>query len=256
MLQIETLSLFPEMFEAVMATSILGRAQEMGALKYVGHDLRKWTHDRHRTVDDEIYGGGPGQLLKPEPVFEALDELLARASGAGADSNIANTTSTPPSATVLIFAPQGEPFSQQLAQELSEEQRLLMICGRYEGFDERVYSCADRIISLGDFILTGGELAAMVVSDAVCRLLPGVLGDELSNVDESFSESLLEYPQYTRPASYRGLEVPEILLSGNHAAIAKWRRKMSIIKTAKMRPDLLAASGLDKAEISQALNDE
>ncbi|MDR1358900.1 MAG: tRNA (guanosine(37)-N1)-methyltransferase TrmD [Coriobacteriales bacterium] len=236
-MRIETLSIFPEMFETVMATSILGRAREKGLVEYRGHDLRSWTHDAHRTVDDGIYGPGPGQLLKPEPVFEALDELLA---------------SEP--ATVLIFAPQGERFTQAMARELSEHQRLLMVCGRYEGFDERVYTRADRCVSLGDFILTGGELAAMVVSDAVCRLLPGVLGDEQSSVDESFSQGLLEYPQYTRPASYRGLEVPEVLLSGNHAAIATWRRKMSIIKTAELRPDLLAASGLAEAEIQQALN--
>ncbi|MCL2529768.1 MAG: tRNA (guanosine(37)-N1)-methyltransferase TrmD [Coriobacteriia bacterium] len=222
-MRIETLSVFPEMFETVMATSILGRARDKGALEYVGHDLRTWTHDNHRTVDDEIYGGGPGQLMKPEPVFEALDELLA----------------TEP-AKVIIFTPQGKTFDQAMAQELALEQRLIMICGRYEGFDERVYTLADACISLGDYILTGGELAAMVVSDAICRLLPGVLGDEQSNADESFSEGLLEYPQYTRPASYRGMEVPEVLLSGNHAAIAKWRREMSIIKTTELRPDLLS----------------
>lgn len=238
-LKIETLSVFPEMFEEVMATSILGRAREMGALEYQGHDLRAWTHDRHRTTDDEIYGGGPGQLMKPEPVFEALDELLADEP-----------------ATVIIFAPQGEQFNQKVAEELSKEQRLLMICGRYEGFDERIYTLADRQISLGDFILTGGELAAMVVSDAICRLLPGVLGHEQSSVDESFSEGLLEYPQYTRPATYRGLEVPEVLLSGNHAAIAAWRRKMSIIRTAQLRPDLLANSGLKEEEIRNALGEE
>ena len=221
-MRIETLSVFPEMFETVMATSILGRARDKGALEYLGHDLRTWTHDNHRTVDDEIYGGGPGQLMKPEPVFEALDELLA----------------TEP-AKVIIFTPQGKTFDQAMAKELALEQRLIMICGRYEGFDERVYTLADVCISLGDYILTGGELAAMVVSDAICRLLPGVLGDEQSNEDESFSEGLLEYPQYTRPASYRGMEVPEVLLSGNHAAIAKWRREMSIIKTTELRPDLL-----------------
>jgi len=210
------------MFETIMSTSILGRAREKGALEYIGHDLRRWTHDRHRTVDDEIYGGGPGQLMKPEPVFEALDELLAHEP-----------------AKVLIYTPRGERFDQKMALDLSGESRLIMICGRYEGFDERVYTLADCCISLGDYILTGGELAAMVVSDAVCRLLPGVLGDEQSCVDESFSQGLLEYPQYTRPASYRGMEVPEVLLSGNHAAIAEWRHKMSIIKTAELRPDLL-----------------
>ena len=221
-LRIETLSVFPEMFETVMATSIIGRAREKGALEYTGHDLRTWTHDRHRTVDDEIYGGGPGQLMKVEPVFEALDELLANEP-----------------AKVLIFTPQGRRFNQDMAKEFAQERRLLMICGRYEGFDERVYTRADCCVSLGDYILTGGELAAMVVIDAVVRLLPGVLGDEASNLDESFAEGLLEYPQYTRPASYRGMDVPEVLLSGNHAAIAEWRRKMSIIKTAELRPDLL-----------------
>lgn len=238
-MRIETLSIFPEMFEAVMSTSILGRAQSMGAFAYKGYDLRNWTYDNHRTVDDEIYGGGPGQLMKPEPVCEALDELTR-------DTN----------AHVIFFTPHGEPFNQAMATELAAEQHLLMVCGRYEGFDERVYSRADRCISIGDYILTGGELAAMVVSDAIVRLLPGVLGDDKSAEDESFSEGLLEYPQYTRPASYRGMDVPEILLSGNHAAIAKWRRKMSIIKTAELRPDLLATSGLDQAEISQALSDE
>lgn len=238
-MRIETLSIFPEMFEAVMSTSILGRAQEMGALEYRGFDLRNWTHDRHRTVDDEIYGGGPGQLMKVEPVFEALDELTQTND-----------------AQVIFFTPHGEPFNQRMAAELASQEHLLMVCGRYEGFDERVYTRADRCISIGDYILTGGELAAMVVSDAIVRLLPGVLGDEKSAEDESFSEGLLEYPQYTRPASYRGMDVPEVLLSGNHAAIAKWRRKMSIIKTAELRPDLLAQSGLDASELDQALNDE
>ena len=238
-MRIETLSVFPEMFETVMSTSILGRAREKGIVEYAGHDLRAWTHDRHRTVDDEIFGGGPGQLMKPEPVFEALDELLKSAP-----------------AEVIIFTPAGRQFNQAMAQELATKQRLLMICGRYEGFDERVYSLADHLISLGDYILTGGELAAMVVSDAVCRLLPGVLGSEQSNLDDSFCANLLEYPQYTRPASYRGREVPEVLLSGNHAAIAAWRRKMSIIKTAQLRPDLLVASGLSEAEICEALQSE
>lgn len=236
MLRIETLSIFPEMFETVMSTSILGRAREAGALAYQGHDLRDWTHDKHRSVDDEIYGGGPGQLMKPEPLFEALDTLLEAEP-----------------AEVIFFTPHGNRFDQKMAEELAGEQRLLMVCGRYEGIDERVYTRADRCISIGDYILTGGELAAMVVSDAVCRLLPGVLGDDQSAVDESFSSGLLEYPQYTRPASYRGNEVPEVLLSGNHAAIAEWRRKMSIIRTAELRPDLLAQSGLDHEEIERIL---
>ncbi|MDR2492108.1 MAG: tRNA (guanosine(37)-N1)-methyltransferase TrmD [Coriobacteriales bacterium] len=231
-MRIEAVSVFPQMFEGPMGLSILGRAREAGLFEFVAHDLRHWTHDRHRTTDDEPYGGGQGQLMKVEPVFEALDELLA----------------VPPRATVVFFSPHGERFDQPLANELASCERLVLVCGRYEGFDERVYARADRIISLGDYILTGGELAAMCVADAVCRLVPGVLGDELSSVDESFGDGLLEYPQYTRPASYRGLDVPEVLLSGDHARIAAWRREMSIRVTAKRRPDLLAAADLDAAE--------
>lgn len=237
-MRIETLSVFPEMFDTVMNTSILGRAQARGILEFTAHDLRSWTHDRHGTLDDEIYGGGPGQLIKPEPVFEALDDLLAKEP-----------------ARTIFFAPHGQTFTQQLAKELATEERLLMVCGRYEGFDERVYRLATTCLSIGDFILTGGELAAMVVSDAVCRLLPDVLGHEQATVEESFTNGLLEYPQYTRPASYRDMRVPKVLLSGNHAAIAQWRRKMSIIKTAALRPDILAESSLSQEEIQRALND-
>ena len=185
-MRIETLSVFPQMFEGPMDASIIGRARRMGKLEFAAHDLRDWTHDRHRSTDDEPFGGGQGQLMKVEPVFEALDDLLADEP-----------------AQVLFFTPVGETFTQSIAQQLAREQRLVMVCGRYEGFDERVYTRADRCISLGDYVLTGGELAAMVVTDAVCRLLPGVLGDELSNIEESFQGNLLEYPQFTRPASYR-----------------------------------------------------
>ncbi|MCL1891350.1 MAG: tRNA (guanosine(37)-N1)-methyltransferase TrmD [Coriobacteriia bacterium] len=230
-MRIEVLSIFPQMFNDPMGMSIIGRAREAGILDFEAHDLRTWTHDKHRTTDDEPYGGGQGQLMKVEPVFEALDELLQ----------------TEP-ATVIFFAPFGEPFTQQVASELSEQERLVLVCGRYEGLDERVYTQADRIISMGDYIVTGGELPAMMLTDAVCRLLPGALGDELSNVDESFTQGLLEYPQYTRPASYRDLDVPDVLLSGDHAKIAAWRRKMSIIRTAQLRPDLLAAAELSKEE--------
>jgi tRNA (guanine37-N1)-methyltransferase len=231
MIRIETLSVFPQMFEAPMSLSIIGRARKAGILSFAAHDLRDWTHDNHNTTDDEIYGGGAGQLMKVEPVFEALDDLLA----------------TEP-AHVVFFTPTGVPFTQQLAQELTQQSRILMVCGRYEGFDERVYTRADACISLGDYVLTGGELAAMVVTDAVCRLLPGALGDEQSPLDESFSAGLLEYPQYTRPASYRGMEVPEVLLSGNHRLIAEWRRRQSIIRTAQLRPDLLNSSQLTAEE--------
>jgi len=230
-MRIETLSVFPQMFEGPMDASIIGRARRMGKLEFAAHDLRDWTHDRHRSTDDEPFGGGQGQLMKVEPVFEALDDLLADEP-----------------AQVLFFTPVGETFTQSIAQQLAREQRLVMVCGRYEGFDERVYTRADRCISLGDYVLTGGELAAMVVTDAVCRLLPGVLGDELSNIEESFHGNLLEYPQYTRPASYRGLSVPEVLLSGDHAKIAAWRRRQSIIRTARLRPDLLPDAELSEQE--------
>jgi tRNA (guanine37-N1)-methyltransferase len=233
-MRIETLSVFPQMFEPAMSTSIIGRARKAGLLEFVAHDLRDWTHDRHNTTDDTPYGGGQGQLMLAAPVFEALDQVLQ----------------TP--ATVIMFMPTGQTFTQQLASELATHDRIIMVCGRYEGFDERVNSRADLCLSIGDYILTGGELAAMVVTDALTRLLPGALGDELSSIDESFSESLLEYPQYTRPAEYRGLAVPEVLLSGNHALIAAWRRKQSIIKTARLRPDLLKFADLTPEECELA----
>lgn len=229
---VETLSVFPEMFEQVMSTSILGRARRKGILDFRAHDLRDWTHDRHRTTDDEIYGGGAGLLMCCPPIFEAVDDITA--SG--------------PVPHIIFFTPTGEPFNQDMAAELSGYERLLMVCGRYEGFDERVYTLADRCISLGDYVLTGGELAAMVVTDAVCRLLPGALGDENSAVEESFSDGLLEFPQFTRPASYRGMDVPDVLLSGNHAAIAQWRRRAAIEKTALLRPDMLAVAELTDDE--------
>lgn len=229
---VETLSVFPEMFEQVMSTSILGRARRSGILDFHAHDLRDWTHDRHRTTDDEIYGGGAGLLMCCPPIFEAIDEI--RSSG--------------PAPHVIFFTPTGQPFNQDMAVELSGYERLLMVCGRYEGFDERVYTLADRCISLGDYVLTGGELAAMVVTDAVCRLLPGALGDENSAVEESFSDGLLEFPQFTRPAKYRDMDVPEVLLSGNHAAIARWRRRAAIEKTARLRPDMLETAELTDDE--------
>ena len=222
-MRIETLSVFPHMFDGVMGESMMKRAQEKGLLEFAAHDLRDWTHDVHRTTDDAPYGGGPGLLMKPEPIFEALDDLLAEEP-----------------ALVIFTTPTGEPFTQRIAEELSHEQRILFVCGHYEGFDERVYTLADRCLSLGDFVLTGGELPAMVMADAIVRLIPGVLGDDQSSELESFSEEgLLEYPQYTRPASYRGMDVPSILLSGDHGKIAEWRREQSVERTRRLRPDLL-----------------
>lgn len=235
-IRVDVLSVFPEMFEPYMSLSIMGRAAKKGALDFHAHDLRTWTHDRHRSTDDEPYGGGQGLLMTCPPVYEALDELCAQG----------------PRPTVIFFTPTGEPFTQAAAMELSEHERLLMVCGRYEGFDERVYALADRCYSLGDYVLTGGELAAMVVTDAVVRLIPGVLGDEGSAVEESFSEGLLEFPQYTRPASYRGMEVPSILLSGDHGKVEAWRREQSVIRTAQQRPDLIEHACLSPAELALA----
>lgn len=224
------------MFADYMSLSIMGRAARKGALEFHAHDLRNWTHDRHRSTDDEPYGGGQGLLMTCPPVFEALDELAACG----------------PKPTVIFFTPTGEPFNQAAAEELAGHERLLMVCGRYEGFDERVYTLADRCYSLGDYVLTGGELPAMVVTDAVVRLLPGVLGDDASAVDESFAGNLLEYPQYTRPASYRGMDVPEVLLSGDHGKVAAWRRAQSVERTALMRPDLIDGADLSAAEMELA----
>jgi tRNA (guanine37-N1)-methyltransferase len=233
MMRVDALSIFPGIFDTVMSTSMIGRAREAGILTFQAHDLRDWTHDRHRSTDDEPYGGGQGQLMKVAPVFEALDDLLSDRL---------------PEATVIFFSPAGERFTQAVAAELARLERLVLVCGRYEGIDERAYARADRVLSIGDYVLTGGELAAMVVIDAVCRLLPGVLGNEMSNADESFESGLLEYPQYTRPAVYRGMEAPAVLLSGDHAKIAAWRRQESIRRTAALRPDLLAMADLTDAE--------
>ena len=233
---IDVLSVFPQMFDNYMGLSIMKRAQDKDALEFHAHDLREWTHDRHRSTDDEPYGGGQGLLMTCPPVFEAVDEL----------------SSTGPKPTVVFFTPTGTPFTQEHAKELARHERLLMVCGRYEGFDERVYTLADRCYSLGDYVLTGGELAAMVVTDAVVRLLDGVLGDEASAVDESFEGSLLEYPQYTRPASFKGMDVPDILLSGDHGKVDAWRREQQVVRTAQLRPDLIPSARLTDDELALA----
>lgn len=230
---VDVVTIFPDMFDGPMSTSIVGLARQRGHLEFRGHDLREWTHDRHRTTDDTPYGGGPGQVMKPEPLFEALEavQLLEEEPG-----------------LVIFFTPAGVPFTQDLALKLSEHDRLIMVCGRYEGFDERSMAMADLELSIGDYVLTGGELPAMVVIDAVARHIPGVLGDQESAQDESFAEGLLEYPQYTRPALFRGEAVPEVLRSGDHAKIAAWRREQAVRKTARVRPDLLARASLTQRE--------
>ena len=230
---IETLSVFPGVFGSYLGASIMGRAQDKGILEFRAHDLRDWTHDRHRTVDDAPFGGGQGMLMKPAPIFEAMADIKA---------------SDPRPARVIFFTPVGTPFTQDVAERLSHEERLVFVCGRYE----RVYELADESLSLGDYVLTGGELPAMVVTDAVVRLLPGALGDEMSSVDESFSSGLLEYAQYTRPADYEGRAVPEVLLSGDHAKVDAWRRRNAIERTARLRPDLLDAAELTADERAYA----
>ena len=221
-MKIDVLTLFPGMFPGPLDESIIKRACESGRLQLGVHDLRDYTHDRHRTVDDRPFGGGPGMLLKAEPLFEAVEALRGEKT------------------RVILTSPAGRPFRQEIARELAGEKHVLLICGSYEGFDERVrQSLADDEISIGDYVLTNGALPAMVIVDAVTRLLPGVLGDDESSQDESFSGCLLEYPQYTRPAEFRGMNVPEVLLSGDHAAIEKWRREQATVQTRQRRPDLL-----------------
>lgn len=229
-MRIDVLTTFPQMIDGVMGESIMGRAQSKGALSYRSHDLRDWTHDRHRTTDDQPYGGGPGLLMKPEPILEALDDI--------ADDE----------AFVVFTTPAGAPFTQQMAATFSAKEHLVFVCGHYEGMDERAFSRADACCSIGDYVLTGGELPALVMIDAVVRLLPGVLGDDESAVRESFAAGLLEYPQYTRPETYRGMTVPEVLRSGDHARIAAWRHEQALLRTAERRPDLLQARGLNDEE--------
>ncbi len=220
-MKIDVLTLFPEMFRGPLDASIVNRARESGLLNLRVINLRDYTHDRHKTVDDKPFGGGPGMLLKPEPIFEAVQNLAGEKT------------------RVVMLTPAGRKFNQRIARELAQHEHLLLLCGAYEGFDERVRSLAQDELSIGDFVLTNGALPAMVMIDAVTRLLPGVLGTDESSRDESFSQEFLEYPHYTRPAEFRGMKVPEVLLSGNHAQIEKWRREQSRLRTESRRPDLL-----------------
>lgn len=235
-MRFETLSVFPEVFAPYLDASIMGRAQRAGILDFAAYDLRDWTHDRHRTVDDAPFGGGQGMLMKPAPIFEAVEALSAEG----------------PRPHVVFFSPCGRRYDQSCAEALSHEERVLLVCGRYEGMDERTYELADDVFSLGDYVLTGGELAAMVVIDSVVRLLPGALGDAMSAKDESFSDGLLEYAQYTRPASYRGMDVPEVLLGGDHAKVDAWRRRSAVERTARWRPDLIEGADLTPDELALA----
>lgn len=224
-MKIDFLTLFPEMFQGVLGSSILQKAQEKEAVRFDVINFRAFSDNKHQTVDDYPYGGGAGMVLKPQPVFDAVEKLTA-----GTDAK----------PRIILVCPQGERYTQKKAEELAEEEHLMFICGHYEGYDERIreHLVTDEI-SIGDFVLTGGELPAMMIADSVVRLLPGVLGKEASYVEDSFSTGLLEHPHYTRPADYKGLKVPETLLSGNHAKIQEWRNKESIRRTFLRRPDLL-----------------
>jgi len=220
--KIDVLTLFPAMFAGPLDESIIKRARQAGLLDLQLHQLRDWTHDRHKTVDDRPFGGGPGMLLKPEPIFEAVESLRRERT------------------RVVLMSPSGRKFDQGIARELAKQEHLLLVTGHYEGFDERIRTgLAQDELSIGDYVLTNGALPAMVVIDAVTRLLPGVLGDDASSSEESFSHGLLEYPQYTRPAEFRGMKVPEVLQSGNHAEIAKWRAEQARQRTQEQRPDLI-----------------
>ncbi len=234
----DVLTLFPGMFASPFADSILGKAVEKSLIGIAAHNLRDWAEGRHKVTDDTPYGGGEGMVMKPEPVARALDELRRRQPGS----------------KVLLMSPQGRTFRQADARQLATESGLILVCGRYEGFDERIRALVDGEYSLGDFVLTGGELAAMVIIDAVARLVPGVLGNEGSAASDSFSDGLLEYPHYTRPVEFAGQRVPEVLLSGNHAAIARWRRREQLRRTLLRRPELLETAPLS-AEDRRLLED-
>lgn len=232
MLQIDILSIFPEMFDCVFDASIIKRAREKGLVQINTHNLRDWTTDKHKTTDDTPYGGGGGMVMKPEPIFAAVEAIKGEAE-----------------MPVILLTPQGRLFTQAVAEELARHDRLLFICGRYEGVDERVREhLATDEISIGDYVLSGGELAAMVITDAVVRLLPGALGYEHAAAEDSHATGLLEGPHYTRPPEFRGWAIPEILTSGHHAKVAEWRRRQALKRTLERRPELLAGAPLSEQD--------
>lgn len=234
MIRIEVFTVFPDLLTPYLDAAMLGRARKAGHLEVHLHDPRQHTTDRHRTVDDAPYGGGGGMVMKPEPIFACARAALGEAL---------------PGTPIILLSPQGRPFSQRVARELAKESRLALLCGRYEGVDERIRThLATDEISIGDYVVTGGELPALILIDAVARCIPGVLGDEDAVEDDSHASGLLEYPHYTRPPEFEGLAVPEILLSGDHARIAAWRRRMSLERTLRRRPDLLETADLSAAD--------
>ena len=236
-MRIDIITLFPEICRAPLNESMMKRAQENGALELHVHNLRDWTSDKHHVVDDAPFGGGQGMVMKPEPIFAAVEELRGEKRKT---SNTEHLTSNAEQSRVILMSPTGRRFDQRIADQLSQESRLIIVCGHYEGVDHRVVEhLIDEEISIGDYVLTNGAIAAVVLVDAVVRLIPGVLGDEQSAHDDSFHEGLLEAPQYTRPGEFRDWKVPEILLSGNHAQIAAWRKEQAKKRTRENRPDLL-----------------
>jgi tRNA (guanine37-N1)-methyltransferase len=230
---VDIVTIFPAMVEPLLQAGVVGRAIERGTLDVKVRDLRDYTTDRHRVVDDVPYGGGPGMVLKPEPLFRAFDAIEAERGAP---------------LTVILLSPQGTRFTQAEARRLSEERHLVLVCGRYEGVDERVRTRVTEEMSIGDYVLSGGELPALVIVDAVARLVPGVVGDDQSVADDSFSRGLLDFPHYTRPAEVGGLKVPDVLLSGHHGEIRRWRKREALSRTLARRPDLLAGAALDDEE--------
>ncbi len=243
MMKIDVLSLFPNMFTALQE-SMIGKALENNIVDLQITDFRDYSHDKHHHVDDTPYGGGAGMLLEPQPIFRAMDHINEQ---------------DPNPKRVILLDPAGHTFDQQFASELAHEDHLVFICGHYEGYDERIRSLVTDEVSLGDYVITGGELGAMVMIDAIVRLLPGVLGNDTSAKTDSFADGLLEYPQYTRPAEYRGMRVPEVLMSGNHQLIAQWRMRESLRRTLQRRPDLLKKATLtteQKHILAELVNDD
>lgn len=239
-MKFEVFTLLPEVFPPYLESSILKRARERGLISVDVHNIREYTHDKHHVTDDTPYGGGGGMVIKPEPVFEAVESILGQ--------NPVQTTGE--AVPIILLTPQGRVFTQRVAEELSGHERIALLCGRYEGVDERIreHLVTDEI-SVGDYVLTGGELPAMILIDAVSRLIPGVLGDPTGAEDDSHSMGLLEYPHYTKPAEFRGWKVPEVLQSGNHAKIDRWRREQSLLRTFKKRPDMLGKTELTEADM-------
>lgn len=233
MVQFDIITLFPRIFDSALQESIVKRAQQNGLIQINIHNLRDYTSDKHHTADDCPYGGGAGMVMKVEPIVKAIEDIKIRAEAA----------------RTILLSPQGKILNQEVSQRLSICKQILLVCGRYEGVDERVHAFVDEEISIGDYILTGGEFAALVVIDSVARLVPGVVGDSASVNEDTFSNGLLKYPQYTRPENFQGMEVPEVLISGNHAKIRMWRKTEALKKTLQRRPDLLAKAALSDEDI-------